>query len=96
VGDLTARVCAIDESGKQAVALMADDSEETVNVLLATEGLARVAKQATVDVLVSGIVNGTAVVKLAAELNVAREAARKTRSGMWRDRDVGDDDPDAI
>jgi staphylococcal nuclease domain-containing protein 1 len=94
--DLTARVYANDEIGKQAVTLMPDDSDATVNAQLVTEGLARVAKQGSVDVLSSGMVDGNAVVKLAAELNVAQEAARKTRSGMWRYGDVGDDDPDAI
>ena len=34
--------------------------------------------------------------ELVAALNVALEAARKTRSGMWRYGDVKDDDPDAI
>jgi hypothetical protein len=47
----------------------------------------------SVDVLVSSMVDG--VVTLAAALNVAQEAARKTRfrCRMWRDGDVGGDDP---
>jgi staphylococcal nuclease domain-containing protein 1 len=94
--DLTARFFAPDELGKQAVALITDASDETVNSQLVTEGLARVSKQASVDVLVGGMTDGNSVVILAAELNVAQEAARKTRSGMWRYGDVGDDDPDAI
>jgi staphylococcal nuclease domain-containing protein 1 len=94
--DLTARLVAPDESGKQAVALITDASDETVNSQLVTEGLARVSKQTSVDVLVGGMTDGNSVVILAAELNVAQEAARKTRSGMWRYGDVGDDDPDAI
>jgi hypothetical protein len=30
--------------------------------------------------------------KLAAELNVAHEVSRKSRAGMWRYGDIGDDD----
>jgi hypothetical protein len=56
-----------------------------------TERLARAAKQVSVDVLVSGMVYGNAVVKLAAALNAVQEPkARKTRYG-----DQGDNDPDA-
>jgi hypothetical protein len=54
---------------------MTDDSDETVNAHLVTEGLARAAKQVSVvgNVLVIGIVDVTAAVKLAAALNVAQE-----------------------
>jgi hypothetical protein len=42
---------------------MTDDSDETMDVQLVTEGLARVAKQVSVDALVmSGIVDGKAAV----------------------------------
>jgi staphylococcal nuclease domain-containing protein 1 len=94
--DLTACVFGLDESGKQAVAVVVDDSEETVNAQLVVEGLARVAKKTLVDLLVSGMADGNAVVKLTADLHVALESARKTRAGMWRYGDVGDDDPDTI
>jgi staphylococcal nuclease domain-containing protein 1 len=94
--DLTACVFGLDESGKQAVAVVVDDSEETVNAQLVVEGLARVAKKTSVDLLVSGMADGNAVVKLTADLHVALESARKTRAGMWRYGDVGDDDPDTI
>jgi hypothetical protein len=72
---------------------MTDDSDETVNAQLVMEGLARVAKQVAVDALASGMVDGNAVVRLAAALNIAQEGARKTRSHMRR---YGDDEPDAI
>jgi hypothetical protein len=37
---------------------------------------------------VSGMVDGNAVAKLAAALNVAQGAGRKTRSRLWRYGDV--------
>jgi NH3-dependent NAD+ synthetase len=76
---------------KKVIVLMTDDSDETVNVQLVTEGLARLAKT-----LVSGMVDGDAVMMLAAALNVPQEVARKTPSRMLRYGDAGDDDPDAI
>jgi hypothetical protein len=55
-------------------------------------GLARMAKPAAVDALSARMADSNAVVKLAADLNVSLEAARRSRSGMWRYGDVGDDD----
>jgi hypothetical protein len=43
---------------------MTDDSGETANDQLVMEGLARVVKQVSVDVLVSGMLDGNAIVKL--------------------------------
>jgi staphylococcal nuclease domain-containing protein 1 len=94
--DLVVRTFAIDENGKMAVALAVDGSDETVNAKLVSEGLARVAKQSLVDVLSSRMVNGNSVVELAADLNVAQNVARKSRVGMWRYGDIGDDDPDDV
>jgi hypothetical protein len=68
---------------------MTDDSDEIVNAQLVTKGLARVVKQVCVNFLASGMVDGNAVVTLAAPLNVAPKAARNTRSFMWRYGDVG-------
>jgi hypothetical protein len=45
-------------------------------------------KEVSVDVVVSDMVDGNAVVKLAAALQVAQEVARKTRSRMWHYEDV--------
>jgi hypothetical protein len=61
---------------------------------IAAEGLARVAKQISVDVFVSSMVDG--VVTLAAALNDAQETALKTCSRVRSYGDVGDDDPYAI
>jgi hypothetical protein len=41
---------------------MTDDSDETVNAQRVTKGRARVAKQVSVDILVSGMVGGNAIV----------------------------------
>jgi hypothetical protein len=57
---------------------MTDDSDEAVKFV--TEELARVAKQVSVDALVSGTVNRNVVVKWAAALNAAQEGAH---SRMW-------------
>jgi hypothetical protein len=47
---------------------MTDDSDETVNAQRIAQGLARVAKQVSIDVFVRGVVNENAVLKLAAAL----------------------------
>jgi staphylococcal nuclease domain-containing protein 1 len=80
-----------DVEGKAQVALKETESP-SINEQLVSAGLARVAKQPMVDVLTSRMVNGNPVVELAAELNVAQDAARKKRCGMWRYGDIGDDD----
>lgn len=94
--ELTAKTFAVDDTGRLAVALSAPDAEDTINEQLVAEGLARVAKPASVDALVSRMIDGSAVVKLADDLNLSQETARKSRSGMWRYGDIGDEDPDDI
>lgn len=94
--DLSARVFAPDESGKLAVALTLPSDDETINAKLVSEGLARVAKAEAVSALGSRMADSNSLVKFAADLNVAQEAARKSRAGMWRYGDIGDEDPDEI
>jgi len=91
--DLSIRTTGRDENGKMAVAILSG-SNDCVNEALISAGLARVAKPAAVQVLTSNMVDGSAVIKLAADLNVAQEVARKSRAGMWRYGDIGDDDED--
>lgn len=91
--DLRVRTTGRDENGKMAVIVMSD-SDETVNEQLITAGLARVAKPAAVQALAANMVDGSPVSKLAANLNVAQEVARKSRAGMWRYGDIGDEDED--
>ena len=93
--DLTARIHGTDDTGKTAIAILSD-SGDTINEQLVSAGFARVAKPVEVDRMAGRMVDGNSVVKLAADLNVAQEAARKSRSGMWRYGDIGDDEDDEI
>jgi len=90
--DLKVRLLGIDGAGKQTVALYpgVSENEETVNAKLVSEGLARVSKDAAL--LASRMVDGSGVMRLADELKVAQDSARRSRVGMWRYGDVGDDD----
>jgi staphylococcal nuclease domain-containing protein 1 len=90
--DLTARIFC-EYEGKLAVTLT-NGNITSINEALVSSGLARVAKQSIVDDLQTRVVNSNGLLSLAAELNVAQDIARKTRSGMWRYGDVGDDDED--
>jgi staphylococcal nuclease domain-containing protein 1 len=94
--NLTARIFAPDESGKAAlsIATEAGSDEETINASLVVEGLARVAKPETVTSISSRMIDPSSLVELAAALNVAQEVARKSRVGMWRYGDIGDEDDD--
>lgn len=94
--DTTLRTFAPDENGKMAVALLTEGSEETVNSQLVSDGLARAVKQTAVDALAARMIDSNSVVKLAADLKVAEETARRSRLGMWRYGDVGDEDPDEL
>jgi len=83
-----------DVEGKAQVTLKdpAAEGAPSMNEQLVSAGLARVAKQPAVDVVTNRMVNGNEVTELAAELNVAQDAARKSRAGMWRYGDIGDED----
>lgn len=89
--DLTARIYC-DVEGKLAVSLYEENSTESVNEKLASEGLSRVHKYDMVETMSVKLVNNNSLVQLAADLKVAEESARKTRTGIWRYGDVGDDD----
>eukprot|EP00538_Stauroneis_constricta_P000336 CAMPEP_0119573206 /NCGR_PEP_ID=MMETSP1352-20130426/45005_1 /TAXON_ID=265584 /ORGANISM="Stauroneis constricta, Strain CCMP1120" /LENGTH=958 /DNA_ID=CAMNT_0007622893 /DNA_START=199 /DNA_END=3075 /DNA_ORIENTATION=- len=91
--NVTAKIHGTDDNGKMALNLLSS-SGESVGEQLVSSGFAMPAKAAAVQSMSSRMVDGTAVLKLAAELEVAKESARKTRSGMWRYGDVGDDDDD--
>jgi len=99
--NLTARAfCEVE--GKVQVALMTESDSSssstttTINEQLIAAGLARVVKQQVVKSLATKVMGGNAVVKLAADLNVAQEAARKLRAGMWRYGDIGDEDDEEM
>jgi staphylococcal nuclease domain-containing protein 1 len=93
--DLTAHIYGKDEAGRVNV-VIATDSDESVNEKLVSSGLARVAKPYDVRTLARATTDGSSVTKLAADLNVAQETARKSRAGMWRYGDIGDDDDDQM
>eukprot|EP00559_Dactyliosolen_fragilissimus_P001205 CAMPEP_0184865336 /NCGR_PEP_ID=MMETSP0580-20130426/17746_1 /TAXON_ID=1118495 /ORGANISM="Dactyliosolen fragilissimus" /LENGTH=944 /DNA_ID=CAMNT_0027364493 /DNA_START=76 /DNA_END=2910 /DNA_ORIENTATION=+ len=89
---LTAKIFCETE-GKLVVALFdPNDSSVSINEQMISEGLALTSKQGQVGVLSAKMLNSNNLMKLAADLNVAQEAARKTRLGMWRYGDIGDDD----
>lgn len=95
--DLAAQLLAPDDSGKMAVVIMKPGStDESVNAELISSGLARAAKQTTVSVLQARMVDANVIVKLAADMQASQDSARRSRVGMWRYGDVGDDDDDAI
>ena len=93
--DVRARLIAPDESGRMAVVLFLtepEDTKETLNSEMIALGLARVAPYGTVNALARAVKDGSSVKKLASELGAMQEKARKSRVGMWRYGDVGDDD----
>jgi staphylococcal nuclease domain-containing protein 1 len=90
--DLTARIHATDDTGKLVVTLLTNGGGSSVNEELIAAGFARVAKPSVIEALVSRMVDGQSVIKLAADLNVAQESARKSRVGIWRYGDIGDED----
>jgi len=89
---ITARIFCESE-GNLVVALYDPNNQSlSINEQMVPEGLARASKQAEIDELSSKMLNSNNLVNLSAELNVAVEAARKARVGMWRYGDIGDDD----
>ena len=65
-----------------------------VNAQLIEAGLARSKKSA--EPVQSRMVDTDVAMELHAELQKAEQVARKSRSGMWRYGDVGEEDPDDI
>jgi staphylococcal nuclease domain-containing protein 1 len=89
--DLTAILhCEMD--GKLLVTLL--DGDVKINEALVSLGLARVAKQTDVASMQTKMVDPNSALELAAELQSSLEIARKSRIGMWRYGDIGDDDDD--
>ncbi|KAL3911394.1 MAG: hypothetical protein SGILL_007299, partial [Bacillariaceae sp.] len=89
--DLSAQIYGKDEAGRVNV-VIATDSDESVNQKLVSSGLARVAKGYDIKALARATTDSSAVNKLATDLKAAQETARKSRAGMWRYGDIGDDD----
>uniref|UniRef100_A0A7S2UEN5 TNase-like domain-containing protein n=1 Tax=Attheya septentrionalis TaxID=420275 RepID=A0A7S2UEN5_9STRA len=90
--NLTARIhCEVE--GKLVVTLSdAMDPTPTVNERLVSAGLARAPKPMDVEMVTSKMSDGQSIVSLADDLKAAQDDARKSRIGMWRYGDVGDED----
>ena len=94
--DLTAQLLAPNDEGKMTVTISSDGDEETINAELIVSGLARCAKHMAARTLSRNMVDGSVVSKLFDTLQSCEQKARKSRAGMWRYGDVGDDDVDEI
>lgn len=90
--DLSCAVFGSDDNNRLAVSLQDPSGGDTINEELVAAGLARVVKKPAAISLSRRMVDGSAVDELYGALNAAQQRARKTRSGMWRYGDVGDDD----
>jgi len=91
--DMSAHIfCEVE--GKVNVALYDPDEEgsKSVNEHIVSEGLGRASKQDKVNSLKYKMSDSSDLLALAAALNAAQEQARKSRSGMWRYGDIGEDD----
>ena len=55
-------------------------------------GYARAARKSELDLLSAAVADSSNLVMLAERLAAAQEDARKTRAGMWRYGDIGDED----
>ena len=82
--------CDID--GKAQVALMDPTSSSSINEQLIAAGLARKSKQFKVYSIENRMVDASIINSFAAGLTVSQDAARRSRTGMWRYGDVGEDD----
>mmetsp|Transcript_16079 Transcript_16079/g.18495 ORF Transcript_16079/g.18495 Transcript_16079/m.18495 type:complete len:984 (+) Transcript_16079:208-3159(+) len=92
--ELKATIYALNDDKQLVVSLASPENPKTtINVELVKEGLARRVKDFEVKQVGRQMSDGgNAVVKMAKELKVANDKARKGRMGMWRYGDVGDDD----
>ena len=83
-----------DDSGKLAVGLNELSGGDSFSEQIVAAGLARVAKSHAAKFLSRNVADGGTITSLFATLNAAQEGARKSRLGMWRYGDVGDEDED--
>lgn len=69
-----------------------DDSGVSVNEQLVLKGLALSAKKVETDAMIAKMVNSNSIVELTADIKAAQDSARKSRTGMWRYGDIGEED----
>jgi len=87
--ELTAHIhCDIEN--KLQLTLM--DGDKNLNNQLVADGLARVVKQYIINSMLSKVSDGNSIVKLGKDLQKSQENARRSRIGIWRYGDIGDDD----
>ena len=89
--EMRARIFCENE-GKLVVGLYNTNSTTSINEQLVAEGLARVSKKKEVEVLCERLVSSQGLTDFSEQLSAAEESARRSRIGMWRYGDVGDDD----
>lgn len=83
--------------GKAVIALYEKSSSTTsINEELISDGLARISKVGDFKILANRIVDANNLENLFSSLSLAQESARKSRRGIWRYGDVGDDDDDVF
>lgn len=85
--DLTAKMLTSSE-----MILMYPGKETSINEEIVGVGLARVSKPMEVKALARSAKRADEVLTLAKSLNKLAEEAKKSRSGMWRYGDIGDED----
>ena len=89
--EMTARTFC-ENDGKLEVALYKPNSTTSINEQLVADGLARVMKKKEYYAIINKLVNPESSTDFADDLTAAEESARRSRTGMWRYGDVGDDD----
>lgn len=89
--EITGRIFCENE-GKLVIALYEPGTTTSINEKLVTEGLARVSRKKEIDVLCEKVVRPNSLTDFAGDLNLSESTARKSRVGMWRYGDIGDDD----
>jgi len=89
--EMTARTFC-ENDGKLEVALYKPNSTTSINEQLVADGLARVMKKKEYYAIINKLVNPESLTDFADDLTAAEESARRSRTGMWRYGDVGDDD----
>jgi len=90
--NITCRIHGRDEEGKLFVTLYDPTKPKSINQHLVDAGVALAMKQR--DVLAMGSKIDAGTLGLLPDLVEAQDIARKSRVGMWRYGDVGDDDDD--
>ena len=83
--------------GKAIIALYDQNNTAlSINEELVSDGLARVSKPGELKVVANKLIDTKNLENLFDSLSLAQENARKSRRGIWRYGDIGDDDEDVL